>query len=239
MEEENKKPRKVSKTKFSLIIFAVYFFRSFIFLLIPAVIFLIIGIFVKQFLFVGGALLVIDFFMSLVFAIKTVRMKGSHDMFNAILNAAENESEDGTDVISLKPDKEDLYSEKANELRHEASSAKTVREVLELYKKDIADMALDDETYTVYVRKEKYFFDEQMHWVISFDRMREINDDILQHMYMDVLFAPDRLKGNAAKTFECIADSDKEEFFAQVTEHLENNGLMDLEIEDINVGASY
>ncbi len=100
-------------------------------------------------------------------------------------------------------------------------------------------MALGDETYTVYVRKEKYFFDEKMHCVISFDRMREINDDLEHHMYMDILFEPDRFGGSVEKTFESNADGDKEEFFEQVREHLESNGLMDLAVEDINVGASY
>ena len=241
MEDQDKKQKPpVSKWKFRLIIFAVYFFRSFIFLFLGAVVFLIVGIFRRECLIIGVALLVIDFVISIYFAIKTSRLQGSHEMFNMIVQAARSEDSNGESInVMGKPDKEDLYSEKAHELRHEASEAKTVREVFELYKKDIASMALSDETYTVYIKKQKYFFDDQMHYVISFDRMREINDDIEQHMYMDILFAPDRFDSKIEATFEGKADGDTAEFFAQVGQYLESNGLMELTIDDINVGASY
>ncbi|MBQ1247258.1 MAG: hypothetical protein IIX95_04420 [Clostridiales bacterium] len=185
-------------------------------------------------------LLALDLFITIFFTVKTVRLKGSHEMFNAIVNAANDEDslDDSYDAFS-KPDKDDLYSEKAHELRREASSVKSVREVFELYKKDIADMALTDETYTVYIRKEKYFFDDQMHYVISFDRMREINDDIEQHMYMDILFEPDRFESSIEKSFESDVDGDSAEFFETVGTYLESNELMDLPVDDINVGASY
>ena len=244
MEDQNKDqkkaPKNISRRKFLLVIFATFFFRTFIFLLVPGIILLVLGIFRKEFLLVGAALLAVDLILSLFGVIKTARMEGSYQMFKAIVQAASEEAaNEDPDSPSGKPDKEDLYSEKAHELRREASEAKTVREVFELYKKDIAEMALGDETYTVYVRKEKYFFDEKMHCVISFDRMREINDDLEHHMYMDILFEPDRFGGSVEKTFESNAEGDKEEFFEQVREHLESNGLMDLAVEDINVGASY
>ena len=239
-ENQDKKPKGISKLKFALTIFVTYFFRSFIFLTVPALICLIFGAFRKELFIVGGVLLAIDLFITIFFTVKTVRLKGSHEMFNAIVNAANDEDSlyDSYDAFS-KPDKEDLYSEKAHELRREATSAKSVREVFELYKKDIADMALTDETYTVYIRKEKYFFDDQMHYVISFDRMREINDDIEQHMYMDILFEPDRFESSIEKSFENGVDGDSAEFFEAVGTYLESNELMDLPVDDINVGASY
>ena len=240
MEEHNNKPKEVSKLKFALTIFVTFFFRSFIFLTVPALICLILGAFRKELFIVGSVLLAIDLFITIFFTIKTVRLKGSHEMFNAILNAAHNE--DAPDVSYdpySKPDKDDLYSEKAHELRREASSAKSVRDVFWLYKKDIADMAITDETYTVYFKKEKYFFDDQMHFVISFDRMREINDDIEQHMYMDILFEPDRFDSSIEKSFESSIDGDTAAFFENVGAYLESNGLMELSVDDINVGASY
>lgn len=239
-ENQDKKPKEISKLKFALTIFVTYFFRSFIFLTVPALICLIFGAFRKELFIVGGVLLAIDLFITIFFTVKTVRLKGSHEMFNAIVNAANDEDalDDSYDAFS-KPDKDDLYSEKAHELRREASSLKSVREVFELYKKDIADMALTDETYTVYIRKEKYFFDDQMHYVISFDRMREINDDIEQHMYMDTLFEPDRFESSIEKSFENGVDGDSAEFFETVGTYLESNELMDLPVDDINVGASY
>lgn len=241
MEDQDKKPKPpVSKWKFRLILFAVYFFRSFIFLFIISVVFLIVGIFRRECLIIGAVLLAIDFIISIYFAIRTSRMQGSHEMFNMILKAARNEGSSGNlDGFTNKENKEDLYSEKAHELRHEASEAKTVREVFELYKKDIASLALTDETYTVYVKKEKYFFDDQMHYVISFDRMREINDDIEQHLYMDILFAPDKFDSRIENTFEGKSDGGTAEFFEQVGQYLESNELMGLTVDDINVGASY
>lgn len=239
-ENQDKKPKEISKLKFALTIFVTYFFRSFIFLTVPALICLIFGAFRKELFIVGGVLLAIDLFITIFFTVKTVRLKGSHEMFNAIVNAANDEDalDESYDSFS-KPDKEDLYSEKAHELRREAASAKSVREVFELYKKDIADMALTDEKYTVYIKKEKYFFDDQMHYVISFDRMREINDDIKQHLYMDILFEPDRFDSSIEKTFESSEEYDTAALFEQVGEYLESNELMELQVDDINVGASY
>ena len=239
-ENRDKQHKKISKFKFGLIIFFTFFFRSFIFLTVPALICLIFGAFRKELFIVGAVLLAIDLFITIFFTVKTVRLKGSHEMFNAILNAAHNEDapDDSYNPYS-KPDKDDLYSEKAHELRREASSAKSVRDVFWLYKKDIADMALKDETYTAYIKKEKYFFDDQMHYVISFDRMREINDDIEQHMYMDILLEPDRFDSSIEKSFDSGIDGDTAAFFENVGAHLESNGLMDLPVDDINVGASY
>lgn len=239
-ENQDKKPKEISKLKFALTIFVTYFFRSFIFLTVPALICLIFGAFRKELFIVGGVLLALDLFITIFFTVKTVRLKGSHEMFNAIVNAANDEDalDESYDSFS-KPDKEDLYSEKAHELRREASSLKSVREVFELYKNDIADMALTDETYTVYIKKEKYFFDDQMHYVISFDRMREINDDIKQHLYMDILFEPDRFDSSIEKTFESSEEDDTAALFERVGEYLESNELMELQVDDINVGASY
>ena len=239
-ENQDKQHKKISKFKFGLIIFFTFFFRSFIFLTVPALICLIFGAFRKELFIVGAVLLAIDLFITIFFTVKTVRLKGSHEMFTAIVNAANDEDslEDSYEPYS-KPDKDDLYSEKAHELRSAASSAKSVREVFEMYKKDIADMALKDETYTVYIKKEKYFFDDQMHFVISFDRMREINDDIEQHMYMDILFEPDRFDSSIEKSFESSIDGDTAAFFENVGAYLESNGLMELSVDDINVGASY
>ncbi len=239
-ENQDKKPKQISKWKFALTIFVTFFFRSFMFLTVPALIFLIIGAFRKELLIVGGVLLAIDLFITIFFTVKTVKLKGSHEMFNAIVNAANDEDalDDSYEPFS-KPDKEDLYSEEAHALRREASSLKSVREVFELYKNDIADMALTDETYTVYIKREKYFFDDQMHYVISFDRMREINDDIEQHLYMDILFEPDRFDRSIEKTFESSEEDDAAAFFEQVGEYLESNELMELPVDDINVGASY
>ena len=78
-----------------------------------------------------------------------------------------------------------------------------------------------------------------MHFVVSFDRMREINDDIEQHMYMDILFEPDRFDSSIEKSFESGIDGDTAEFFENVGAYLESNGLMELSVDDINVGASY
>ena len=77
-----------------------------------------------------------------------------------------------------------------------------------------------------------------MHYVISFDRMREINDDIEQHMYMDILFEPDRFESSIEKSFESDVDGDAA-FVETVGTCLESNELMDLPDDDINVGASY
>ena len=238
MEEENKP--KISKWKFRIILFVTFFLRSFFPLFLLCLVCLIVGIFIKEFLIIGTVLLAVDFIVSLYFTIRTSMLKGSHEMFNKIVQAARGEDPYGDlDKITGEWENEDYYSEKANELRGEAGSLKTVSEIFELYKKEICNLAFSGEKYTVYIKKEKYFFDDQMHYVISFDRMREVNDDLEQHLYMDILFSPDRFERKIEETFEGLGGGETAEFFNQVREYLESNGLMELEIEDINVGASY
>lgn len=238
MEEENKP--KISKWKFRALLFVTFFLRSFFPLFLLSLVCLIIGIFIKEFLIIGTVLLAIDLIVSLYFTIRASMLKGSHEMFNMIVQAANGEDPYGDlDKITKEWENEDYYSEKANDLRGEANSCKTVSEVFELYKKEIANLAFSGEVYTVYIKKEKYFFDDQMHYVISFDRMREVNDDIEQHLYMDILFSPDRFDKKIEETFEGHGGEDTTEFFEKVREYLESNGLMELAIEDINVGASY
>ena len=238
MEEDNKP--KISKWKFRAILFGTFFLRSFFPLFLLCLVCFVIGIFIRELLIVGAVLLVVDLIISVYFTIKASRMQGSHEMFNKIVQAANGEDPYGDlNKITGEWENEDYYSEKANDLRHEAGSCKTVSEVFELYKKEIANLAFSGETYTVYIKKEKYFFDGQLHYVISFDRMREVNDDIEQHLYMDILFAPDRFERKIEETFEGHGGSDTAEFFDLVREYLESNGLMELAIEDINVGASY
>ena len=105
-ENQDKKPKGISKWKFALTIFVTYFFRSFIFLTVPALICLIFGAFRKELFIVGGVLLALDLFITIFFTVKTVRLKGSHEMFNAIVNAANDEDslDDSYDSFS-KPDK--------------------------------------------------------------------------------------------------------------------------------------
>ena len=55
---------------------------------------------------------------------------------------------------------------------------------------------------------------------------------------MDVLFGPDRFDRKIEKSFESSGTGDHAEFFEQVRKYLEENSLMDIPVEDINVGAS-
>ena len=66
MEDKDKKQKPpVSKWKFRLIIFLTFFFRSFIFLFLGAVVFLVAGIFRRECLIVGAALLGLDLILSI------------------------------------------------------------------------------------------------------------------------------------------------------------------------------
>ncbi len=239
MENNNNKPKKINKWKFRLLLFITFFFRSFLPLFVIAVIILLIGIVRREFLYVGLVLLGIDVIISVYFSIRSSNMKGSHEMFNKIIEAANGDDPySDLDEITSSWESDDFFREKANEIREEAKECKTVREVFDLYKKDIANLAFADETYTFYVKKEKYFFDEQMHYVISFIRTREVNDDIESHLYMDILYSPDRFDSKIENQFECNAVSGTADFFDQAGKFLEENKLMDLPVEDINVGAS-
>ena len=119
MEEENKP--KISKWKFRVLLFVTFFLRSFFPLFLLSLVCLIVGIFIKEFLIIGTVLLAVDFIVSLYFTIRTSMLKGSHEMFNKIVQAARGEDPYGDlDKITGEWENEDYYSEKANELRGEA-----------------------------------------------------------------------------------------------------------------------
>ena len=111
MEEENKP--KISKWKFRVLLFVTFFLRSFFPLFLLSLVCLIVGIFIKEFLIIGTVLLVVDLIVSLYFTIRTSMLKGSHEMFNKIVQAAQGEDPYGDlDKITGEWENEDYYSER-------------------------------------------------------------------------------------------------------------------------------
>lgn len=66
--------------------------------------------------------------------------------------------------------------------------------------------------------------------------MRIVGDDVEVHMYFDLLYDPEKFKTTKIR----ISSDDyemAEEFFDNLEEYLKDKGLMDIPVEDTNIGT--
>ena len=217
--------------------FCSFFFHMFFPLCALGVIFLIAGIFMHVFAVVGGIILLLDAVLSFLLMLRTLKMHSKHPEFEKFRQAMEGADPYG-DLENLTDEwgGDGFYEARVNEIKEEASSCKTVREVYEVYKKHCLAITTRTEDFVVTISKETYFEDRQKHFVISFGREREINDDIICHLYMDILYDPDAdIKGKGELRRSVFTSNEK--FFNAVEAHLEENDLMDLPAANINIGT--
>ena len=160
MENDKDKLNRKMKRTIFMMTFFMYFFRMFAPLFLVGVVLLIAGIFRKEFLLIGAVFLVLDAVLSVLMMIRMYRIQSRHAEFERVRKAL-------------------------------AGECSTVGEAFEVYKKHCLYVVTGEETYTFTAGPDKkYFMDGGRYYVISFDRMREINDDVECHMYFDLLFDP-------------------------------------------------
>ncbi|MCR5047471.1 MAG: hypothetical protein K6A37_00735 [Saccharofermentans sp.] len=232
----DKMNRKLKRTVFKAVFFS-YFFSFFFPLLALAIVLLIIGIFKKTFAIIGVIILAAVAVLSLIMAVRMLTRESKHKEFEQFRKVMNGENPFG-ELESLTDEwgGRGLYTEHIEIITEEGSECKTVREVFEVYKKYCLEFTTRHEDFCVYVRNETYFGDDEKHFVISFDRMREFNDDLLCHLCMDVLYPEGFREGINTEMYRSDFTSN-EKFFDAVEKYLTDNGLIDLQVDKINIGT--
>ena len=243
MQEQDYKSEKFYKKMSRVMhvtLFLTYFCRFFFPLFVLGTGFVIAGFFKTECFYIGGIILVIDALLSLTLMLRMLKIQSDHPEFERFRQAmsggdAYRELNELTDEWTTG---EGFYSKRVDVLKKEAEECKTVRDAYELYKKHCEAIVIPSEEYRVTIGPErKYFADGEKYFVISFDRMREILDDVECHFYYDLLYDPSK-KGCLHKTSFSTCDFESRyEFFDAVEEYLVKNDLMDLPIDKTNIGT--
>ena len=235
---DNEKMNKMLKRHLVITMFCTYFFRMFgpLFLIGATLIF--VGFYKQEFFYVGGILLLTDVILSVFMMVRFFHMQSEHPEFER-LRQAFNEGRPADELEKMTGEwaGNGFYSARIGVFREEASTAKTVGEAFEIYKKHCMAVVTGRETFIVRIGLDRsYFEDGERHFVISFDRMSIVNDDVEVHMYFDLLYDPDEFKTTKIKFYSADYD-DVEEFFDNVQEYLKDKGLMDVSVEKTNIGT--
>lgn len=235
---DNEKMNKMLKRHLIVTMFCTYFFRLFgpLFLIGATLIF--VGFYKQEFFYVGGILLLTDLILSGFMMVRFFRMQSEHPEFER-LRQAFNEGRPADELEKMTGEwaGNGFYTARIDVFREEASACKTIGEAFEIYKKHCMAIVTGQEVFNVKIGLDRsYFEDGERYFVISFDRMRIVNDDVEVHMYFDLLYDPDEFKSTKIKISSVDYD-DVEEFFDNVREYLKDKGLMDVAVEKTNIGT--
>jgi hypothetical protein len=239
MAEPDEKMQKKMNRILRLTMFTSFFFQMYIPLVLLGVIFIVIGLFKHEFLIVGVILLLIDLILSItsIIRFKNIQSKNpEYEKFRQTMLG--NNPYEGLNKLT------DEWSGMGNEFfrsrvkmfSKEAENAESVREAFKLYKEHAGSVINDNLKFEFSVSTYVYQ-DGQEHFVISFDRQREVNDDVIVHLWYDLLFDPGTAGASLSENILCEDINDVEDYFAKVEAFLEQNGLMELAIKKYDIGT--
>ena len=236
--DEMKKMNRKMKIYLYLTMFWMYYTKILAPVFILGLIALIVGIFKREFLFAGAVLLVGNVFLALILTVRFFRMHSEHPEFERFRKAVvDGVPAEEIDKMTDEWEGNDFYTARIENYRHEGNECKTIGEAFATYKKHCRAVVTGQETFIVSLALDKkYFFDSGKYYVISFDRMRIINDDVEVHMYFDLLYDPDAMKNTKIRF--CTEDYENlDEFFDNVEDYLKTANLMDMAIDQVNIGT--
>ena len=236
--EQMKKMNRKMKTYLYLTMFWMYYTKILAPVFILGLIALIVGIFKREFLFAGAVLLVGNVFLALILTVRFFRMHSEHPEFERFRKAVvDGVPAEEIDKMTDEWGGNDFYTARIENYRHEGNECKTIGEAFATYKKHCQAVVTGQETFTVSLALDKkYFNDGNKYYVVSFDRMRIINDDVEVHMYFDLLYDPDSMKHTKIRF--CTEDyDDLDEFFDNVEDYLKTTDLWDISISKSNIGT--
>lgn len=239
MIEPDEKMQKKMNRLLRFTLFTSFFFQMYFPLVLLGVIFILIGLFKHEFLIVGVILLLIDLILSItsIIRFKNIQSKNpEYEKFRQTMLG--NNPYEGLNKLT------DEWSGMGNEFfrsrvkmfSEEAENAESVREAFKLYKEHAGSVINDNLKFEFSVSTYVYQ-DGQEHFVISFDRQREVNDDVIVHLWYDLLFNPGTAGASLSENILCEDINDVEDYFAKVEAFLERNGLMELAIKKYDIGT--
>ncbi len=230
--------RKLRRT-LNFTLFFTYFFHMGFILVVIGIVLIVIGLFGNKSLIYAGLIsFVIDALISFTLMNHFKKIQSQNPEFNRFMDAM-NGDNPYQDLGTLTDEwgGEGLYKGRVELITEEVSECKTVKEAFGVYKNHSMALGNPSEEFITTIKTEKYFDDNEKHFVISFVRQREINDDVLVNLYIDLLYEPGTKSPMLNKTFHCSEFSEKEEYFRNIEEYLKENDLWDLKIGKTNVGT--
>ena len=221
-------------------VFSSYFFHLFGPLFWIGLALVIAGIFFRPLLIVGGIFWILDLILTLFFMYRMKRMHSDHPEFDRLRQSFVNGNPaEELDKMTHEWAGDGFYTARIERFREDASSCKTVGEAFSTYKMHCLAIVTGQETYKVTLGLDKkYFMDGAKYGVISFDRMRIIDDDVECHMYCDLLYDPNELKlTKTSFSSEGMDSGEVQGFFDSVEKYLKANDLLDIPVARTNIGT--
>lgn len=239
MIEPDEKMQKKMNRLLRFTLFTSFFFQMYFPLVLLGVIFIVIGLFKHEFLIVGVILLLIDLILSITSIIRFKKIQSNNPEYEKFRQTMlGNNPYEGLNKLT------DEWSGMGNEFfrsrvkmfSEEAENAESVSEAFKLYKEHAGSVLNDNLKFEFSVSTYVYQ-DGQEHFVISFDRQREVNDDVIVHLWYDLLFDPGTAGASLSENILCEDINGVEDYFAKVEAFLEQNGLMELAIKKYDIGT--
>lgn len=231
----NKKMNRILR----LTLFCSYYFHFFAPLVLIGVICTVIGFFKHQFFIAAGIVFILDFVLSLMMIIRFSRMQSDNPEYEKFRQAMSGNNPYEA-LNKLTNDwsgmGEEFFRARIDMYTAEAQNRSTVREAFSLYKEH-GGSVINDRLFFEFTVSTDVYRDGQRHFVISFDRQREINDDVIVHLWYDLLFDPDTADDSLSENILCENIDEVDDYFAKVEAFLEQNGLMDLPVKKFDIGT--
>ncbi|MCR5049097.1 MAG: hypothetical protein K6A37_09090 [Saccharofermentans sp.] len=231
----NKKMNRILR----LTLFCSYYFHFFAPLVLIGVICTVIGFFKHQFFIAAGIVFILDFVLSLMMIIRFSRMQSDNPEYEKFRQAMSgNNPYESLNKLTgeWSGTGEEFFRSRVKMFTEEAENAESVREAFNLYKEHAGSVINNNLMFEFSVSTYVYQ-DGQNHFVISFDRQREINDDVIVHLWYDLLFDPDTADDSLSENILCENIDEVDDYFAKVEAFLEQNGLMDLPVKKYDIGT--
>ena len=238
MNEPDEKMQKKMNKLLRVTLFTSFFFHMFFPLVLIGVICLVIGLFKPVFLAVGGIFLVLDAVLSLAAILHFNKMQSKNPEYERFRQAMTGANPyEGLNKLTDEWAGEEFFRARLELYSEEAQCCKTVREAFSVYKEHAGSFLGPHLFFEVSVKTEEYFRDGKKHFVISFDRQREVNDDVIVHMWFDLLYEPGTVSETLNETIRCEDYLKIDDYFSKVEAFLEANDLMNLPVKETDIGT--
>ena len=239
MNEPDEKMQKKMNSLLRFTLFTSFFFQMYFPLVLLGAIFIVIGLFKHEFLIVGVILLLIDLLLSIPSIIRFKKIQSNNPEYERFRQAmlGNNPYESLNKLTGeWSGTGEEFFRSRVEIFTEEAENAESVREAFNLYKEHAGSVINNNLMFEFSVSTYVYQ-DGQNHFVISFDRQREINDDVIVHLWYDLLFDSDTADTSLSENILCENIDEVDDYFAKVEAFLEQNGLMDLPVKKFDIGT--
>ena len=221
----NKKMNRILR----ITLFSSFFFRMFGPLLFLGVLCIILGFFKTPFFIVGGVFIALDLVLSLMAIARFHKMQSNNPEYERFRQAMSGANPyQGLNKLTNEWAGQEFFRARVELYSEEAQMCKTVEDAFKLYKEHSQSFIDSSLSFEVTVRRDTEF-------IISFVRCREINDDVLVHMWFDLIYDPDTRSDLTEKSFLCEDAYNTDEFFDEVEAYLKSNDLMGMPVRKIDV----